>query len=219
MTTLESALPDREMEEKEQQRRPQGEIKNGLEDADATKQVDQYPKGFKLAAIVTGLVLTLFLAALDNTIIATAIPSITTQFNSLDDVGWYGSAFFITTAATQAPWGKAYTFFPLKTVYLVAIAIFEVGSLICGTAPTSSALIGGRAVTGIGAAGIFAGSFTIVAFSVEPQKRPQFVGILGATYGVASVVGPLIGGAFTTNVTWRWWYEPNPCIQHWKVHC
>ena len=119
------------------------------------------------------------------------------------------SSFFLTVAASQSSWGKAYKWFPLKIVFLIAIGVFELGSLICGVAPNSIALIVGRAITGIGAAGVLGGCYTIIAFSVPPTKRPAFTGILGATYGIASVVGPLLGGAFTDKATWRWCFYVN----------
>jgi hypothetical protein len=107
-----------------------------------------YPKAYKLAMIVVALVLSIFLVALDMTIVATAIPKITDEFHSLDQVGWYGSAFFLTVGSFQSTWGKAYKYFPLKTTFLVSIAIFELGSLICAVAPNSTALIVGRAIAG-----------------------------------------------------------------------
>ena len=107
-----------------------------------------YPHSFQLALIVVALVLSIFLVALDMTIVATAIPKITDEFHSLDQVGWYGSAFFLTVAAFQSTWGKGYKFFPLKTAFLVSIAIFELGSLICAVAQDSTTLIIGRAIAG-----------------------------------------------------------------------
>jgi MFS family permease len=143
------------------------------------------------------------------TILSTAIPKITSDFHSLDDVGWYASAFFLTVGASQSSWGKAYKYFPLKTVILISIAVFELGSLICGVAPNSVALIVGRAITGLGAAGVLSGCYTIIAFSIPPVRRPAFTGLLGATYGIASVVGPLLGGVFTDKATWRWCFYVN----------
>ncbi|MCJ1377426.1 hypothetical protein MMC17_000521, partial [Xylographa soralifera] len=139
-----------------------------------------YPTGVKLGIISVALCLSVFLVALDNTIIATAIPRITDQFHALDDIGWYGSAYLLTTCTFQLFFGKLYTFFSIKWVYLTAIAIFELGSLICGVAPTSIALIIGRAVAGVGSAGIFSGSLIIIAYTVPLVKRPIYQGIIGA---------------------------------------
>jgi len=116
----------------------------------------------------------------DNTIIATAIPKITNQFNSLQDVGWYGSSYLLTTASFQLMFGKFYTYMSIKWVYLTAIFIFEIGSAICGAAPNSITLIIGRAIAGIGSAGIFSGALIIIAYSVPLQKRPIFTGFIGA---------------------------------------
>ncbi|KAF2435063.1 major facilitator superfamily transporter [Tothia fuscella] len=168
-----------------------------------------YPTSFKLFSILLAVVLSIFLVSLDMTIVATAIPRITDQFKSLEDVGWYGSAFFLTVASFQSTWGKAYKYFPLKTTFLFAIAIFEVGSLICAVANNSTTLIVGRAIAGAGGAGITSGCYTIIAFSAPPKQAAAFTGILGATYAVASVVGPLLGGVFTDNLSWRWCFYIN----------
>ncbi|KAK0658710.1 major facilitator superfamily domain-containing protein [Cercophora samala] len=169
----------------------------------------EYPTGWTFACIIIALVLSVFLVSLDMTIVATAIPKITDEFNGLEDVAWYGAAFFMTVGGFQSSWGKVFKYFPLKISYLISIFIFELGSLICGVAPNSPTLVVGRAVAGVGAAGIGSGAYTIIAFAAEPKKRPIFTGIIGTAYGVAAVVGPLIGGAFADKLTWRWCFYIN----------
>lgn len=155
---------------------------------------------------------------------------------------------FFPVAATQSMWGRAYKYFPMKWVFMLTIFVFELGSLICGetspflffqsgpgclkkaaadglvvaVAPSSNAFIAGRAITGAGAAGTFAGCYVIIAFSSRPKNRPAFTSLLSATFAVASVVGPLIGGGLTGKVSWRWWYGSKkkmaafrPCIDTW----
>ncbi|KAK3997528.1 major facilitator superfamily-domain-containing protein [Cladorrhinum sp. PSN332] len=170
---------------------------------------DEYPKGWAFAFIVVALVMSIFLVSLDMTIVATAIPKITDAFHGLEDVAWYSAAFFMTVGGFQSTWGKVFKYFPLKISFLIAIFIFEMGSLVCGAAPNSKTLVVGRAIAGIGAAGIGSGAYTIIAFAAEPKKRPVFTGILGTAYGVAAVIGPLLGGAFADHISWRWCFYIN----------
>ncbi|KAJ5639006.1 uncharacterized protein N7484_006868 [Penicillium longicatenatum] len=181
------------------------DAKPGEEPSDDT----EYPKAWRLLLITIALCLCVFCVALDNTIIATAIPKITDQFNSLDDVGWYGSAYLLTTCSVTLMFGKLYTFYPIKWIYLIALSIFEIGSLICGVTPSSVGLICGRAIAGLGAAGLFSGSILIISQSVPLDKRPVYTGLVGAMFGIANVAGPLMGGAFTDNLTWRWCFYIN----------
>nr|AEX31648.1 MFS multidrug transporter [Trichoderma lixii] len=179
------------------------------EDEETKEDGTAYPTGFQLGLIILALCLSVFLIALDNAIIATAIPKISDEFHSLPDVGWYGSAYLLTTAALQLLFGKFYVFFRLKWVYLIAICLFELGSLICGVAQNSVTLIIGRAVAGLGAAGIMSGALLILAHSVPLVKRPMYAGMIGSMYGIASVAGPLLGGVFTDKATWRWCFFIN----------
>ncbi|KUL86339.1 hypothetical protein ZTR_08616 [Talaromyces verruculosus] len=176
----------------------------------ATPSVEaEYLSGFRRWITMVAMMLSIFLIAMDMTIVATSVPAITNEFNGIKDQAWYASAFFLTSGGFQSTWGKIYQNFPLKLSFLTAILIFEIGSLICAVAPSSVVFIVGRAIAGVGAAGVGSGSYTIVAFISEPQKRANFTSMLGAIFGIGSVLGPLIGGAFSASVTWRWCFYIN----------
>ena len=179
------------------------------QNGDKQEDEPQYPSPFKLTIIVLSLNLAMFLVGLDNTIISSAIPKITDQFHALGDVGWYASAYLLTNCAFQLIWGKLFTFYVVKWIYLIALFIFELGSLICAVAPNSTALIVGRAIAGIGGGGVGNGSFLLIAHCVPPRQRPAFIGMMGSMYGIASIAGPLMGGAFTDNISWRWCFYIN----------
>jgi MFS family permease len=162
------------------------------------------PKTLKFWVIMACNFLSLFIVALDRTIVTTAIPKITDDFNSLGDIGWYGSAYMLTGASSQLIFGRIYKFYNMKWVFLTSMVVFEVGSAVCGAAPSSNAFIAGRAISGFASAGIFSGCMLIIIPLVPLHKRPMFQAMFGAVFGLASVMGPLIGGGFTTGVTWRY---------------
>ncbi|KAF2194356.1 MFS general substrate transporter [Zopfia rhizophila CBS 207.26] len=146
---------------------------------------------------------------LDSSIISTAIPQITDEFNSLLDVGWYGSAYQLASSAFVPLAGKIYTLFPIKWSFLAFFTIFELGSTLCGAAQSSPMLIVGRAIAGLGGSGLMNGILTILAAILPPHKLPRVLGLNVSLGQVGMACGPLIGGALTEYATWRWCFYIN----------
>ncbi|KAF2123214.1 major facilitator superfamily domain-containing protein [Lophiotrema nucula] len=173
------------------------------------EEPEEYPSNHKRVLIMTALYLSLFLVTLDQNVISTAIPRITDQFHSLNDVGWYGTAYLLTMCSFQLLMGKVYKYYPAKPIFLAFCLLFEIGSAICGAAPNSNTFIAGRAISGLGSTGMFGGVMVILFYTVPLQQRPIYQGAFGAVFAIASVIGPLVGGSLTDHVTWRWCFYIN----------
>lgn len=132
------------------------------------------PRSAKFWLIIISTFIATFLVALDRTILSTAIPQITNDFESLGDIGWYGSAYMLTTAAFQLLFGRIYRFYDLRLVFLQCIVVFVIGSAICGAAPNSVVFIVGRSIAGMASAGIMTGSMLVIIPMVPLHKRPMF---------------------------------------------
>lgn len=177
--------------------------------SDVTASETQYLEGWALAIVITGFMLSLFLPALDQLILTTAIPHIVSQFDALSDISWIPNAYFLTMACFMIVFGQVLNLVPLKQFVLGSIFIFELGSLLCGVAFNINFLLFGRGIAGIGAAGLYVVTFTAIAQIAPLEKRARLFGIVGAVFGLSSVIGPLVGGALTQVSSWRWCFYIN----------
>ena len=156
----------------------------------------------EVRSIVLGIMLAMFLGALDQTIVATALPTIGRHFDNLGDLSWVVTAYLLTGTAVTPLYGKLSDIHGRRAMMLIAIAFFVAGSVICALAPSMSVLIAGRAVQGLGGGGLMALAQTIIADIVSPRERGRYQGYIGAVFATSSIGGPVLGGFLTEHLDW-----------------
>lgn len=175
----------------------------------AAEDETTYPTGLRFWLIMLCNSLVLAFIGLDMSIVATAVPSITDEFHTVADVGWYSSAFRLCACSFAFLFGRVYTLFPLRPVYMASIVIFMLGSLMGATAPSSAVFVISRAVCGLGTAGAIQGCFYMLVHVVPLRKRPLVVGLLNGVEALANISSPSVGGLIVGSVSWRWCFWIN----------
>jgi EmrB/QacA subfamily drug resistance transporter len=163
----------------------------------------------QILLIYSGRMLGMLLAALDQTIVSTALPTIVGDLGGLNRLSWVVTSYLLASTITQPIYGKLGDLYGRKRLFQFAIVLFLIGSALCGISQNMDELIGFRALQGLGAGGLMVGALSIIGDIVSPRERGRYQGYLGGVFGIASVVGPLIGGFLVDNLSWRWVFYVN----------
>jgi EmrB/QacA subfamily drug resistance transporter len=163
----------------------------------------------EIMVIIIALMLAMLLAALDQTIVSTALPRIATDLHGLNKLSWVATAYLLTSAISTPIYGKISDQFGRKKIFQFAIVLFLIGSALCGLSQNMNELVGFRALQGVGAGGLMSLAMTIVGDVVSPRQRGKYLAYFGAVFAISSVAGPVLGGFFTDTLSWRWVFYIN----------
>src|SRR3989440_4536803 len=172
-------------------------------------QADAPLAGRALATVFAALMLGMFLAALDQTIVSTALPTIVGDLGGLNHLSWVVTSYLLASTVSTPIYGKLGDMLGRKPVFLAAIIIFLAGSMLAGLSQSMGELIGFRALQGIGAGGLMVGAQAVIADIVPPRERGPYMGLIRSVVAVASIAGPLLGGLLVDNLSWRWGFSWN----------
>jgi MFS family permease len=201
-----SALATQPLSEEKPAERTLGNADNAAESEKPPREIS----GWKWYLTVVSILFSTFLYALDATVVADLQPVIVEEFGGIQQLSWLGVGFLLCATVTTLFWGRIYGQFDAKWLYIFHVAIFEIGSAICGAAPSMNVMIVGRAITGLGGSGLYVGCMTLIAGTTTLSERPLYISGTGFTWGLGIVLGPVIGGAFSeSSVGWRWAFYIN----------
>jgi EmrB/QacA subfamily drug resistance transporter len=183
-------------------------------DMSIRERLARTPPGYRysigrILAIYSGLMVTLLLAALDQTIVATSLPAIVGELGGIAQYPWVFTAYLLATTVTVPLYGKLGDVHGRRPLFLIAISIFLLGSALCGAAQSMTQLVIFRAVQGLGAGGLFPLALAVIGNIVPPRDRGRYQGLIGAVFAAASIIGPAVGGFIVDNTSWRWVFYVN----------
>src|SRR5512139_48123 len=163
----------------------------------------------RIRVVIVGIMLSLFLAAVESTVVATAMPTIVAELGGLASYSWVFSAYMLTATTTVPLYGKLSDLYGRRRLYFISMAIFLVGSALSGLSQSMGQLIAFRALQGLGAGGIMPLAFTMIADMLILERRARMQGLFSGVWGVASVIGPLLGGFLVDQLSWHWVFFVN----------
>lgn len=185
----------------------------GNESAEAEEVSPRKIHGVVWALVVIAILSSIFLYSLDNTVVADITPAVVNAFGDALKLPWLSVGFLLGGAAVVLPFGRLFGLFDAKWLYILSALLFNVGSALCGAAPNMDALIIGRVLAGMGGNGMYLGVMTLLSVNTSDRERPGYLSFVGLVWGIGTVLGPVVGGAFVESpATWRWAFYINLCV-------